>query len=160
DFETDIEQKLRTQPNSVPNGNLGLQQRPGAQANPGPNPEDGVVDFLLNVTYDTSTHFLTETLALGAGTGDRDGLLQKTSDGPDKFKNIFGALLTSPPVINAAAGPLTPGSAGDWAVLGVSLGVPVTIGGFGVFQTKRAILFGGELKLRQSIPPGGQAQFT
>ena len=66
DFETDIEQKLRTQPNSVPNGNLGLQQRPSAQANPGPNPEDGVVDFLLNITYDTSTHFLTETLGIQA----------------------------------------------------------------------------------------------
>jgi hypothetical protein len=163
DFETDLEARLRQQPGVTP-ATLHLQQTAGASTNP--NPEDGVVDFLLNVTYDPATRQLAERLAIGASPEDRDGLLHMTNpaqsprSAENVFKDIFGALLVMAPVINAAAAAVDPANAGDWAAVGVSLAVPVAVGGLGIFNTEKAILYGGELTLRQSIPPGETVALT
>jgi len=163
DFETDLEARLRQQPGVTP---ASLHLQPTAAASTNPNPEDGVVDFLLNVTYDPATQQLAERLAIGASPDDRDGLLHMTNQpqtprsAENVFKDIFGALLVMAPVINSAASAVNPSNAGDWAAVGVSLAVPVTVGGLGIFTTEKAILYGGELTLRQSVPTGETVALT
>lgn len=158
DFETKMEETLHAQPSVPANGHIAGRNLPAASSNP--NPQDGVVDFKLLIVYDTATNDLTESLYLGAHSEDKDGLYQITSDGTDEFKNIVGSLLIFAPITNAAAGALDPDSAGDWVAMAVSLAVPVTIGGLGIIRTRRVTLYGGELILRQNVPPGASAQFT
>lgn len=157
DLETDLEQRLRTESN-IPEGKLELKQRPGASANP--NPQDGVVDFKLNVTYDTSTKQLIETLSIGASPDDINGIavIDNPRSGPatpiNRFKDICGALLVFAPIINSAVDSIDPNSAGDWTEIGVSLAVPIAIGALDVFRTQKIMLYGGELKFRQFLPSG------
>ncbi|MDC0666395.1 hypothetical protein [Nannocystis radixulma] len=164
DFETELEGRLRAQPDSVPTGDLQMRQQDGASANP--NPEDGVVDFKLTITYDTATRFLTESLSIGASPNDTDGLLRMTNDqqnprtAQNVFKDIFGALLVFTPVIQDAASSLDPASAGDWAGLAVSFAIPVALGALGAFKTTSITLYGGELKLKQHVPGDAPAEFT
>src|SRR5690606_22198490 len=142
-----------------PGGQLELQQQSGASANP--NPQDGVVDFKLTVTYDTATRFLTESLSIDASPNDTDGLLRMPNPGgADTFKNIFGALLIFTPVIQEVASAVDPDSAGDWVGLTVSLALPVALGGLGWIKTTAVTLYGGELKLRQHVPGDAPADFT
>lgn len=168
DFETEMESQLR-QETSLPAGDLGLTPqanatRPTTSANP--NPADGVVDFVINVTYDPAIHALTETLSLGAAPDDLNGLLQMTNPHAaaltpaNRFKDAFGGVLMLAPVINASAAALDPNSAGDWAVLGASLAIPAAIGALGVLRTEKITLYGGELKFRQFVPPGEAVSFT
>src|SRR5207302_4916728 len=159
DFETKTEKALRNAAPGHDSDKLGLKQRDGATTNP--NPQDGVTDFKLTITYDTSTHILTETLFIGSAPADNDGLLQATftrNDPPtaaDRFHDIAGAVLVFLPIINSAAANLNPNSAGDWVELGLALAVPVAIGGLGVFQTQSLTLYGGEAKFREVLPSGG-----
>jgi hypothetical protein len=170
DFETEMEAQMRaatpataTAPSGA-SGDLALSQTSAASANP--NPADGIVDFTLAVTYDTATHVLTERLALGAAPGDIDGLLRMenprgaSATADNRLRDAFGALLVLAPVTNAAAAALDTDSAGDWALLGVSVAVPATIGALGVFRTETVTLYGGELRFRQFVPPAEAATFT
>ncbi|MEY2484260.1 MAG: hypothetical protein QOK24_2788 [Verrucomicrobiota bacterium] len=168
DFETEMDSQLRQQ-TSLPSENLGLTPQPNATRSTtaaNPNPADGVVDFVINVTYDPAVHALTETLSLGAAPDDLNGLLQMTNPHgatlttANRFKDAFGGVLMLAPVINNAAAALDPNSAGDWAVLGASLVIPATIGGLGILRTEKITLYGGELKFRQFIPPGEALNFT
>ncbi len=168
DFETELEEGLRQQ-TGASTGDLQLEQTAAAAVddpqNPNDNPEDGVVDFLLNVTFDTATHQLSERVMFGAAPEDRNGLLRMSNPRTGtasqvRFKDIFGALLVLAPVINSAASAVDPDSAGDWVALGVTFAVPIAVGATGVFQTERITLYGGELKLRQHVPPGERTTFT
>ena len=169
DFDTEMEAYRRRlmdegqtgMPSETPAGDssvLALRNRPGASA--APNPEDGVVDFIINVTYDTSTRLLTETLTLGAHPDDRDGLVQGvyTGTGSVSWSDIFGAILTFAPILNEVGDNIdNEGTEGDIAALVLAIGVPVTLAGFGIFRTKKLTLYGGELKLRQYLPRAGEA---
>jgi large repetitive protein len=164
DFQQQAQSALQQAPGSVAGGSLGLQNTPSATANSHAGPT--IVDFTLNVTYDTATHNLTETLTLGAAPADKDGLLrmQNTPDGSgsyDTFKNIFGALLTFTPILNAATTAIDPNSAGEWGDLAISLGPPVLIGGLGWINTVSVTLYGGSLVARENVPAGlSSATFT
>jgi hypothetical protein len=153
DFETELEQHLRQNQNpSAGSGSLELTNR-----------NDGLVDFKINVTYDTATKQLNETLSLNAAPEDIDGLLHMNNDrasGAPRtnnglLKDIFGALLTFAPVINAATtAVIERDTVADWTTLAVSLGVPIAIAALDVFQTKKITLYGGEMRLRQYLPTG------
>lgn len=158
DFETELEQRLRqggaTNPGtaSAASGDLSLT-----------NQNDGLVDFKINVTYDTATKQLNETLSLNAAPADIDGLLQMQNNraegasrtGDMVLKDIFGSLLTFAPVINSATtAATTRGTEADWVAMGVSIGVPVAISALDVFRTQKVTLFGGEMRFRQYLPAG------
>jgi hypothetical protein len=168
DFETSAEDALRTAGNNaisnsiLPMDTLGLTGTNAATRDPNPSPaaaqksnlSDGLVDFTLNVTYDTATHDLTETLTLGASPADIDGLLRMTNASDSRLKNIFGAVLNFTPILQSVTTAIDPKSAGDWKAIAVNLGVPALIGGLNYLKTTEATLYGGELKLRENIPSG------
>ncbi len=158
DFQDTPQTALQQAPGSDPSGSLDLQRSPNATANP--HASQSTVDFVLTVTYDTATQALTETLTLGSGPGDENGLLQMhNGDGTatgtyDRFKDIVGALLVFTPILNAATTAIDPASAGEWSDLAISLGPPVLIGGLGWMHTVTATLFGGTLVARENVPDG------
>jgi hypothetical protein len=160
DFQQQTQTALQQAPGSDPNGNLGLTNTPNATANKHAGPT--IVDFTLNVTYDTATNNLTETLTLGSAPADQNGLLQM-QNGPsyNTFKNIFGAVLVFTPILNAATTAIDPNSAGEWSDLAISLGPPVFIGGLGWINTTSVTLYGGSLVVRENVPSGlSSTQFT
>jgi hypothetical protein len=157
DFETELEKKLRTADSkTVFDNQTHLELKSAGR-------DDGVVEFKLTVTWDTSTRTLGESLSLQSGNADADGLLHmenpRDPDHPlkNRLKDIFGALLVFAPVLDATAAALDPHSAGDWADLAVDLGVPVALGALDVFQTTRVVLYGGEARSRQNIPAGADS---
>ena len=158
DFQQQTQSALQQAPGSVPGGALDLQHTANATANP--HAADTIVDFLLNVVYDTATANVTETLTLGAAPADQNGLLQMhNGDGTatgsyDRFKDIFGALLVFTPILNAATTAIDPNSAGELGDLVVSLAPPVAIGGLKWMNTVSVTLFGGSLVVRENIPSG------
>ena len=165
DFQEQTQAALQQAPGSDPGGSLDLHNAPSATANP--HASQSTVDFTLNVTYDTATQALTETLTLGSGPGDENGLLQMhNGDGTatgtyDRFKNIFGAVLVFTPILNAATTAIDPASAGEWSDLAISLGPPVLIGGLDWMNTVSVTLFGGTLVARENVPHGlTSAEFT
>jgi hypothetical protein len=165
DFQEQTQAALQAAPGSDPSGSLDLQNTPNATANP--HASQSTLDFLLNVTYDTATQALTETLTLGSGPGDDNGLLQMhNGDGTatgdyNRFKNIFGAVLVFTPILNAATTAIDPASAGEWADLAISLGPPVLIGGLDWMNTVSVTLYGGTLIARENVPNGlSSAAFT
>ncbi|HEX5191935.1 MAG TPA: hypothetical protein VFW09_03970 [Solirubrobacteraceae bacterium] len=165
DFQKQTQAALQQAPGSDPSGSLDLQHTPSATANP--RASQSTLDFTLNVTYDTATQALTETLTLGTGPGDANGLLQMSNgDGTatgnyNRFKNIFGALLVFTPILNAATTAIDPASAGEWSDLAISLGPPVLIGGLDWMNTVGVTLYGGSLVMRQNVPDGlSSAEFT
>ncbi len=165
DFQDSTQTALQQAPGSDPSGSLDLQRSPGATANP--HASQSTVDFVLTVTYDTATQALTETLTLGSGPGDENGLLQMhNGDGTqtgdyDRFKDIFGALLVFTPILDAATTAIDPASAGEWSDMAISLGPPVLIGGLGWMHTTSVTLFGGTLVARENVPDGlASTEFT
>jgi hypothetical protein len=164
DFETAIEERLRSDTPAVAagEGNLRLEPRPAATANP--NPQDGVVDFVLRVTHDPATHAWTEVLALGAHRDDVDGLLRMVNsresvDATTRLRDAFGSVLLFAPVISASANAIDDGSAGGWVALG-GVGGAAALGALGVFEIESVTLYGGELKSRHFIPPSESATFS
>lgn len=167
DLETDLEAKMRN-PNGAPatGGNLQLQQQPGAAADAGANPQDGVVDARLTIVHDPATHSWTETLALGAHPDDVDGLLQAlnphtgspTAD--TRLKDALGSVMILAPIIGVAVGATDPNSAGSYAVLGGTIVGAAAIGAAGFLQTEKITLYGGEMRFRQFIPPDDPASFS
>lgn len=157
DFETAMEERLRTQMSSggttpTPTDRLALTNAGGND-----NTEDGVVDFKVIYSYNTATSEYGIVLALGSHPEDTDGLLHMTNpggSGANRFKNIFGALLLFAPIINTSAVSAANDSesAGNWIALGASVAVPVVIGGLNIFRTRRIVLYGGELIVKFSEP--------
>ena len=163
DMQQQTQAALLAQP-GVNGGSLGMQNTPNATANPHAGPS--VVDFALNVTYDTATHNLTETITAGASPADKNGFVIVSNSPGDSgaghvLKNIFGAVLAFAPILNAATTALDPASAGEWTDLAISLGPPVVIGGLGWINTVNVTLYGFDLVVRENVPSGlSSATFT
>ncbi|MDB5203707.1 MAG: hypothetical protein JWQ27_3116 [Ferruginibacter sp.] len=151
DFETELEKKLRNEPSSEPTGDLALQHG---------NAHDGEIDFKVTYQYDQATNETTLIFLLHSDERDTDGLLHMDNNAnrDDRFKNIFGALLLFAPVINSAATAVgnNTDDPGAWIALGVSLAVPVAIGGLNIFRTRKVILYGGEARTRFVTPAPGE----
>lgn len=137
DFESDLEQTLRTGGAPAPE-----------EGDTSWTSHDGILNFKLIYQWDRAADETTIALQLSSDEGDQDGLLHFTNNAArdDRFKNIAGALMLFAPIINAAASAAADNSqdAGNWVALGVSVAVPVAIGGLNVFRTRRGILYGGE----------------
>jgi hypothetical protein len=152
DFETDLEQTLRNGGAPEP------EEGDGNWVRQGDHP-DGVLNFKLIYQYDRAADATTIALQLFSSEGDQDGLLHFTNNAnrDDRFKNIIGALMLFAPIINSAAESAADNSedAGNWVALGISVAVPVAIGGLNVFRTRRGILYGGEGRFKWIKPTDG-----
>ena len=132
-------------PNSV-------QRLPG---NTSSNPDDGVVDFDLIISHDDSTDEWREALTLGAGRGDRDGLLRwgsppapgSSTPSTNFWRDVLGVFAVMAPLLNHTA-PST-ASAGDVAELVIEVAIPFAIAGLGLAHTETITLYGGELIVRE-----------
>lgn len=169
DFETALESSLRNpavQPPLPTGGALELKPSSAAVAGANPNPKDGVVDFRLTVVHDPATHAWTETLAIGAHPDDINGLLQLTNQRgasvtpSNRLKDMLGSVLILAPIIGSTAAALDPNTADGYVVLGGTVVGAAALGAAGFIKTEKITLYGGELRLRQYIPPGDPAQFT
>lgn len=153
DFETELEKTLRanSKVDDLP------QNQPLLSTNA--NPEDGVIDFTLTVSYDTATRYLSESLKLHSDVKDKDGLWTITHDPKDadslfRVRNALGSIMVLSPILVKETGVSSTNQPSDWGVLAIDWAVPATLGGLNFFQTKKIVLYGGELKARQYVPPG------
>ncbi|CUQ66807.1 OmpA family protein [Candidatus Nitrospira inopinata] len=148
DFESDLEQKLRRE--GAP---------PPEEGDASWTSHDGILNFKLIYQWDRAADETTVALQLSSDEEDRDGLLHFDNNvaRDDRFKNIVGALMLFAPIINSAAESAAGNSrdAGNWVALGVSVAVPVAIGGLNVFRTRRGILYGGEGRFKWIKPADG-----
>lgn len=120
-----------------------------------PNPEDGVVEFRLGITYDPSTNTFTETLVAKAGEGDRDGLWswgtipaadatgEPDSDG---WRDVLGLYFTLAPLLASTASDAANG--GEIVPLVIGLAAPIVITALGVVHVLRFTHYGVELNVR------------
>ena len=117
-----------------------------------PNPDDGVVDFRLTITYDPSTSAFTETFVARSGEGDRDGLWSwgeiPTTDDPDDvetdgWRDILGLYFTLAPLTAQTAADEAGG--GNVVPLVVALTTPVAVTALGVAHVLRFTHYGVEL---------------
>jgi len=154
DFETAMEERLRNEAN---NRDRRVADSDHINPNRAARPDDGVVDFKINVVFDPAIHLWTETLTFGAAPGDRDGIVTweyARTNTPPKLKDMLGALLVFAPILGEASAAIDPEGAADWKALVVNWGIPVLIGAANVVDTTKITLYGGELKSRQFIPDG------
>jgi hypothetical protein len=184
DFETELEGRLRQgiQDQAVGAGTstpAGLDNaRLNGRSQESAGPDDGVVDFGLTFIWDTATFTLSQVLYLRSGLRDSDGLWHMDAhtrapgepveggSPPEpvsaelRLKDTLGAVAIFAPVVNELAARIEPEEAGGWIAAGVSLVLPAAIGALGLIQTKRLVLYGGEARARQHIPPDDDFTFT
>jgi len=152
DLETELEEKIHSESGADADARL----RDGT-----PNPEDGVVDFKLGYQYNRATQETSLSFLLKSDERDLDGIippLENNATNDNRLLNIFGALLLFAPIINSSATAVGEDNedGAAWIGLGVSLAVPIAIGGLNVFRTRRVILHGGEARTRWVNPAPGE----
>lgn len=124
------------------------------------NPEDGVVDFRLNISHDDTTNIWTERLAVTAGEGDRDGLVSwgripsasevrdgRPPDGAyDVGRDLLGLYFAMAPLLAEAA--REEPDEGDIVALVVSLAIPPILVGLDAVHVLQFSLYGVEVSLK------------
>jgi large repetitive protein len=117
-----------------------------------PNPDDGVVEFRLAVTYDPATNRFTETLVARAADSDRDGLWSwgvipsaNAEDEPpsDGWRDVLGLYFTLAPLLAETAASAAGG--GEVVPLVIGLAAPVAITTLGIAHVLRFTHYGVEL---------------
>ncbi|NLX10004.1 MAG: hypothetical protein GXY36_10145 [Chloroflexi bacterium] len=161
DFQTAHEEGLEEFRNDVDVIGPGLEDPAEQERLPqgDPNPEDGVVEFRLGITYDPTTDTFTETLVARAGAGDRDGLWSWGSipAAPDEgeeleepesdgWRDVLGLYFTLAPLLSATAADAAGG--GEIVPLAITLATPVVITTLGVVHVLRFTHYGVELTVR------------
>ncbi len=120
-----------------------------------PNPDDGVVEFRLTITYDRSTQAFTETLVARAAESDRDGLWSwgtipsenaTTEPESDGWRDVLGIYFALAPLLAETASDAAAG--GSVVPLAVSLAAPIVITGLGVVHVLRFTHYGVELNIQ------------
>jgi hypothetical protein len=156
DFKTAHEEGLEEFRDDVDAIGPGLEAPEEARLPQGnPNPEDGVVEFRVALTYDPSTNTFNETLVARAAEGDRDGLWswgtipaadasgEPASDG---WRDVLGLYFTLAPLLAETAADAAAG--GEIVPLVIGLAAPVTITALGVAHVLRFTHYGVELDVR------------
>ncbi len=158
DFQTAHEEGLEHFRNDIETIRPGLEAAEEARlpnAGSAPNPEDGVVEFRLAITYDPATGTFTETLVARAAEADRDGLWSwgaipaadsSTEPSTDPWRDLLGLYFTLAPLAASAA----PAAANDGEIvpLVVALATPVVVTTLGVAHVLRITHYGVELGAR------------
>jgi hypothetical protein len=124
-----------------------------------PNPDDGVVDLRLSITYDRGSGSVSETLVARAAETDRDGLWTwgtvPTADTPgepsgtDPWRDLLGLYFTLAPLAAATAPDVADG--GDIVPLVVALATPVLVTSLGVAHVLRVTHYGVEQAVRTDL---------
>lgn len=155
DFQTAHEEGLEQFRNDVEDVRPGLEAPNEGRlptAGSTPNPDDGVVEFRVAITYDPSTGTFSEVLVARAGEGDRDGLWSwgeiPAADATgepdtDPWRDLLGLYFTLAPLTAATAADTAAG--GEVVPLVVSLVTPVVVTGLGVAHVMRITHHGIEL---------------
>lgn len=157
DFQTAHEQGLERFRNDINVIGPGLEDPDERNRLPqgDPNPEDGVVECRLAITYDSNTGTFAETLVARAGAGDRDGLWSwgnippsdsATEPESNGWRDLLGLYFTLAPLLSESAADAAAG--GGIVPLVVNLSIPVAITVLGVAHVLRFIHYGVELNVR------------
>ena len=158
DFQTAHEEGLEHFRNDIETIRPGLEAAEEARlpdAGSAPNPEDGVVEFRLAITYDPGTGTFTETLVARAAEADRDGLWSwgtipaadsSAEPSTDPWRDLLGLYFTLAPL----AASTVPETANDGEIvpLVVALATPVVVTTLGVAHVLRITHYGVELGVR------------
>lgn len=116
--------------------------------------EQGVLDFKLQMSYDTATRKLTQLLALGFDKESRDGWMNITGNGA--LANIFGSLMVFAPIINKGIDSAV-NADGDEAIeksiiAGVQVAIAASLGAIGMVKFVKFTLYGIELSATEILP--------
>ncbi len=123
--------------------------------------EEGRVDFKLAVTHNISPPRWEEYLQLSSGQNTTEGILKyECKENNSELLNIIGALLVAAPIIGEVAKDFDSDDGGDWVALGISLAVPVLLGGLSVVKVTKIVLHGGEIVFMQDTPSNAGDTFS
>lgn len=158
DFKTAHEEGLEEFRDDIERIRPGLEAAEEARlpdAGSAPNPEDGVVEFRLAITYDPATGTFTETLVARAAEADRDGLwswgtipaADATGEpSTDPWRDLLGLYFTLAPLTASTASEAA--NDGSIVPLVVALTTPVVVTTLGVAHVLRITHYGVELGVR------------
>ncbi len=116
--------------------------------------EQGILDFKLNMSYDTATRKLTQLLALGFDKEARDGWV--TKEGSGTLANTLGSLLIFAPLLNSGIDSAV-NAEGDEAVKNTIIAatevtIATVLGLTGAIKFIRFTLFGIEVSATELLP--------
>ncbi len=127
----------------------------GATSDGSATPQDGIVDYKLQMSFDSATKRITYTFGLGFDKNQQDGFLHFNKFTPEPLSNTFGSLLTFAPLIADSIDSGVDANGSDaiapFILAAVEIGVAVAIGVTGVFKMERVTLYGAELNVSQAL---------
>ncbi len=132
-----------------------IESHPGSTEETGVTPQDGIVDYLLQMSYDSAIKRMTYTLGLGFDKDQKDGFIHLNKFTPAALSNTFGSLLTFAPLIADSIDSGVKADGGDATapivLAAVEVGVAVALGLTGVFKMERITLYGAELNISTQL---------
>jgi large repetitive protein len=147
--------------NNEPGSNNSLVKTDPAASKSG---EQGILDFKLQMSYDTATRKLNQLLALGFDKESRDGWVSK--EGSGVLANTMGSLLIFAPLLNSGIDSAV-NAKGDEAVkkaiiAGAEVVIATVIGITGMVKFIKFTLYGIEISATELLPDdesGDQTKF-
>ncbi len=132
-----------------------IEAQAGASEDGNVTPQDGILDYKLQMSYDSAIKRITYTLALGFDQDQDDGFVHLKAFDPVILSNTFGSLLTFAPLIASSLATAVDAQGGDavvpYTLAAAEVGVGIALGATGVFETERITLYGAELNINQVL---------